>query len=523
MVVFNKQDDNANEIADRKFLKEKYNNIVGFYNVSCKTEFGLSDFKKHLENNITKLRTVDEQFPNNWFNIKKLIEEQTSGEQHYLNYEIYSSICDRNNVNDDKTQKLLLKYFTTIGAITWFGDTYLSLLHVLSPAWITQGVYKIVTSKKTSTLYGHIKTEDFKELLQPVDANDYVYDNSHYGYILGMMKKFDLCYTPDDKNLLLPSAFGKAPQLEYSEFKGTDVRVYILQFKDYMPIALMHRFTAKRLSDTYENNYWYSGIVIKDTKSTSIAMIHADKEAKRIYIRIKGESKLGLWEHIRREFYDITSSYANMSYNELLLLDEQTNSIVNYEDLISYIRANKRIYFHPKLGRDFNVGYLASLFETKEETIGKFKERTNEEEQDEKMSVVVNILNNNSPNVNARIDNNINIDIQIINNIGNNIKGDANYLLEELGSSNKSLSENLKKIIQFADDAKATQNSGDMKAKGWARKLKSITQALSNSGEQLKHIQDGGEALSSLLKGVRELSNNLHFDDVKAFFDVIAN
>jgi hypothetical protein len=60
-----------------------------------------------------------------------------------------------------------------------------------------------------------------------------------------MMKKFDLCYTSDDRILLLPSAFGKVPKLEYSEFRGPEVRTYILQFRDYMPMALIHRFIAK--------------------------------------------------------------------------------------------------------------------------------------------------------------------------------------------------------------------------------------------------------------------------------------
>lgn len=148
LVVFNKQDDNRTPIVDRKFLREKYPNIMGFYDVSCKTGFNIEKFKKDLEEEVVNLRTVNEQFPNNWFTIKKTIEEYTSGEQHYLDYEKYVKICEKNNAASEKTQKLLLKYFTTIGAVTWFGDTYLNFLHVLSPKWITQGVYKIITAKK---------------------------------------------------------------------------------------------------------------------------------------------------------------------------------------------------------------------------------------------------------------------------------------------------------------------------------------------------------------------------------------
>lgn len=120
------------------------------------------------------------------------IENCTSGEQHYLDFESFRRICEKHNANNENTQKLLLKYFTTIGAVTWFGDTYLNFLHVLSPKWITQGVYKIITSKRTSKLFGIINIRDFKELLEPLSTSDYTYDENHYGYILSMMKKFDL-------------------------------------------------------------------------------------------------------------------------------------------------------------------------------------------------------------------------------------------------------------------------------------------------------------------------------------------
>lgn len=526
LVVFNKQDENTAETADRKFLKEKYTNIIGFYNTSCQTGFGIEDFKEDMEREAVKLRTVEEQFPNNWFKIKKDIEKCTTGLQHYLNYDSYIEICKKNNVENEKTQKLILKYFTTIGAVTWFGDTYLNFLHVLSPAWITQGVYKIITSKKTSLLFGQINISDFKELLQPLNDKDYTYDEKHYGYILSMMKKFDLCYTPDDKNLLIPSAFGKMPKIEYSEFRGEQVRIYILQFKDYMPLALIHRFIAKNLKDAFENNYWYSGIVIKDSKSNSLAMVQADKVDKRIYVRIKGNGQLGMWEHIRRELNSIVSNYANIKYNELVALDEKYENTVSYEDLVSHLQAKKNIYFHPKLMRDFNVGFLMGLFESKEDTIDKFKkgEIIIQEGRFDKLEklppFVINILNNNSPTLNTQINTQIqiDIDIQVVNNLSSEVKGDAAYLLEIVGESNKALSEALKKVMAFADDAKAARNSGDVKEKGWGRKLKSVLQTLGNAGEQIKNIQDGGAALSTMFKGLLNLAKQFNLHDIVDFF-----
>lgn len=514
LVVFNKQDENTIEITDRKYLKDKYPNIMGYFETSCKTGCGIQKFRSKLIELANGLQTVDEQFPNNWFNIKKEIEDRTSGAQHYIDYTAYREICQRNNAIGEKIQHLLLQYFTTIGAVTWFGDTYLNYLHVLSPAWITQGVYKIITSKTTIERAGKINIADFEQLLMPVNEDDYKYDKAHYGYILSMMKKFDLCYSPDDKNILIPSTFGKTPKVEYSEFRGGGVRTYILQFKEYMPMALIHRFIAKELPNVYENNYWYSGIVISDSKSSALTMVQADKEAKRIYVRIKDGASLGMWEHIRRELDEISSSYAMIRYSELISLEQSSTNTVSYEDLISHIKAGKAVYFHPGLQKDFNVGYLIGLFERKENTLDRFKTRLSLDSREglKPPEFVINILNNNSPQINTQIEAKVNVDInvQVINEISTHITGDSNYLLEELVGSNKELKEALENVVLFAKDAKSASQSSEVKEKGWGRKLKKVVSVLAEAGDQVKKIADGGEAMKSIFKGIKELA--MQFD-----------
>jgi internalin A len=103
--------------------------------------------------------------------------------------------------------------------------------------------------------------------------------------------------------------------------------------------------------------------------------------------------------------------------------------------------------------------------------------------------------------------------------LSNDVKGDANYLLETLGESNMVLHEALKKVIQFADDTKSSKNSGNVKEKGWGRKLKSVIQALSSAGGQFKNIQDGGEALKSILNGLKELALQFNLKDIIIFFE----
>lgn len=532
LVVFNKTDQNRIETADRKLMRDKYPNIVGFYDISCATGFGLDDFRKALEEQARGLYAINDRFPGNWFAIKKELEAETAATRHYLVYDAFTELCKKHGVSDESTQRLLLRYFSYIGTVTWFGDSspHLQHMHVLNPAWITQGVYRIVTGGLTQNLKGQISTSDFKELLQPVSASDFEYNEGHYGYLLGLMQKFEICYSANEKDLLIPASFSKEPKMEYSDFRGKTVRTYILQFLEFLPVAIMHRFIVRNIEQAHEKNYWYTGIVLSDNRSNSLAMVHLDKEAKRIYVRIKGGAQLGLWEHVRREFANIASTYAQLPYRELVALDTDAENHVSYEDLVSHLQANEPFYFHARLKKRFNVAYLLGLFESKEQTFEKLERgeidlnNGNTEIRGEGKTVipamVLNILNSNSPNVSAHASTaiNIDIDLQFVYQTGSELKGEANYLLEQIANTQVQLTEALKEVVQFAEDAKAAQNKGDVLEKGWGRKLKTVVEKLAKNGEILHQISDGAEVLKNIFEHLSVLARQFQFKDAEAWF-----
>jgi small GTP-binding protein len=508
IILFNKQDQNNAERVDRKFLKDKYPNIVGFYNISCKTGAGLTEFMATLKEEAVKLNTIDEELPANWLAVKKELEKATTNSSHYLVYDAYTELCKRNNVTEEKVQKLLLEYLSTIGTITWFGDTFLEHMHILNPAWITQGVYRIVTGNKTNVLKGHIKVSDFEELLYPLSEQDYKYHKKHYAYIIALMRKFELCYYNEStEELLIPSAFGKEPRIDYSEFKGDEVRLYVLQFKDYLPVSVVHQFISRNIEKAYDHNYWYQGIVLQDNapNSDALAMVQYDKEAKQILIRIKGESKLGLWERIRGEFRTITQRYAKIIYSEQIAIDNNLDLAVEYVDLINHLKAGRKMYFHSKQIREYRVADLIGWFEPKESTVQKFEtgdfaldEFSEHRGNRQNVTVIKNILYNEN-----KIDNRVNVAVKIDVSIvqqASTLKEEANYLLGEVGEENKELREALTKALQLAEDIKSSHNKEELAEKGWRRRLGGMLKAIENGGVFLKNIADGGEAAGKIIQ-----------------------
>jgi internalin A len=178
---------------------------------------------------------------------------------------------------------------------------------------------------------------------------------------------------------------------------------------------------------------------------------------------------------------------------------------------------NKPVYFHPKLKQDFNVGYLMGLFESKEQTIDKYKsgEIKLTREEFPKHSVrenippfVLQILQNNSQEVkiNNQIQIEINIDIQAVYEISNSVQGDASYLIEELKASNAELTNALQKVIEFTNDTGAAQNTGEVKKK--------IVEVLKTAKDHVKDIDEGKESIKSILLGLKDLAGKFDFQAI---------
>jgi hypothetical protein len=164
------------------------------------------------------------------------------------------------------------------------------------------------------------------------------------------------------------------------------------------------------------------------------------------------------------------------------------------------------------------------LFEDKDATISKIQSGAIQiddrmiEPNKEIPPIIVQILNTNqvNPVISNQLQNTItiDIDIQVVNNLSSQVKGDANYLLEEIGETDAKLKEALLRILEFSNDAKAARNSDEVLEKGWGRRLKNYLNSLGNAGEQIKNISDGAETLKGLFSGIQKLSEQVKLSDI---------
>src|SRR5579885_2547206 len=66
--------------------------------------------------------------------------------------------------------------------------------NILNPEWVTAGVYRILTSQRLAARQGRLDLSDLTQLF----AADPRYPPERYAFLVGTMRKFELCFEIPD-------------------------------------------------------------------------------------------------------------------------------------------------------------------------------------------------------------------------------------------------------------------------------------------------------------------------------------
>jgi len=365
LVVYNKTDQNPDEVLGRKTLQDRYPNIIGFHNVSCRTGYGLQDLRSTLESLVLNSESAGKQYPLSWFNVKQQLEAATGDGRHHISYRAYEVICEEQGITDPTAQRSLLGVLSAIGTISFFDDADLDRLQILNPEWVTEGVYRIVTDDRVGKRRGDITSNDLPSLLRPKVEGDFEYKKEHYPFLLALMKKFEVCQVRDDGHILIPARFSLEPKANYTDYRGKDARLYFLFYKSFLPLSIIHRFITRHLNYAINEDYWYRGIVIKDPTSNTEAFVELNESERRIYLWLKGDDIIGYWGYLRRELQGLSDFFSGIEYDEYVAIDEENRGKlwVKYSNLRRTLNRGLATYYDPSLDKDIDVIKYLSIFD----------------------------------------------------------------------------------------------------------------------------------------------------------------
>lgn len=284
LIVGNKTDQHPLDV-DRTGLQKKYPNIVGILETSAATGAGIDALKAEIAKQVDTLPHVRDLLPETWFTVKSKLEE-LGRDKNFITQDEYLSLCGANDVTDETSQRTLIGFLHDLGVILYFQEDYrLSELGILSPQWVTNGVYKIVNSPVLFRNKGVLTVSMLDEIL-----NSPEYPRSKRLSLVDLMKRFELCYDLEpDRSFLVPDLLPKDKPTEL-EFEG------IPAFEYAYPVfhsKIITRFIVRMNQKIDDGLVWRTGVVLKIGENK--ALVKADIEDRKITIAIDG------LEHTRRD------------------------------------------------------------------------------------------------------------------------------------------------------------------------------------------------------------------------------
>lgn len=334
VVVLNKVKEHPFDV-NRNALLRKYPFIREFVKTDCEDATGIEELRSLVERETDKLEHLRDAFPASWFSIK---EKLAGMEKNYLSFDEYRKECAKLGEEDPKAQESLAFYLHSLGiALNYKDDPRLRDTHVLNPHWVTSGIYKILNANRLEKQRGEISLKDLPAILDPKD-----YPKEMHGFLLDLMKKFELCFDLEGKEgvYLIPELLDKQQPDVAGEFDPAAC----LNFQYHYPVlpeGLLPRFVVRTHVLSDETPRWRTGVILK--LEENFALVRADAQERRVLINIKGPVawRRRLLSIIRANFDRIHGSIKNLKPVEIVPLPEQPDAYVPYVELLAWEESGK--------------------------------------------------------------------------------------------------------------------------------------------------------------------------------------
>ena len=226
-------------------------------------------------------------------------------------------------------QSTLIRLLHDLGVVLNFEeDARLQDTHVLNPEWVTNGVYKILNYRVL--ILEHKGILDREMLSRILDPHKYP-QNKQQMFIIRMMRKFELCFDVEpDKRFLIPDILPKE-QPDIGKWENA------LAFEYHYPVlpgSIISRFIVRMNHYIHQQAYWHGGVVLANKGNT--ALVKADREDKKIIIRVKGQenTRRDLLAAIRFQFDDIHKTIPGIIPEEKVPLIDHPEIVLDYQELL---------------------------------------------------------------------------------------------------------------------------------------------------------------------------------------------
>lgn len=357
IVVCNKSDEHQLEL-DWTGLQKKYPSIKGFIKrLSCKTGEGISELTNVIKHEVGQLEHINDPLLVSWFAVKARLEEM---EENFISYEYYQRLCETENITDETSQRTLIGFLNDLGIILHFRDhPILEDTNVLNPEWVTKGVYQILNSYELSQNKGVLERKTLSNIL-----DSKLYPRNKHLFIIDMMRKFELCFDFEGKTnekFLIPDLLQK-DEPDTGDWSNSLAFEY---HYDVLPSSVISRFIVRMHPFISRSTYWRNGVVLVSDNNKNRALVKADSEDRKIFVKIAGQkhTQRQFLEIIRVEFRAIHETIPDIRAKQKVPLPDHPGVVVDYEHLLNLEALGEETFVPEGLLEKINVKQLLNGIE----------------------------------------------------------------------------------------------------------------------------------------------------------------
>ena len=320
------------ELNENRLSKDYSPSLKGFVKTSCKTGEGIEHLRSEIAKQIHSLPHVGDLLPESYFRVKGFLAAK---KKDFIDYSEYKKVCRKHNILDKENQDILIRFLHDLGTVLYFHDPdspYRELrdTHILNPELVTHGVYRILNNLDLVHRHGVLE----KVHLGAILGDPKRYPPDRHDFIIGMMRKFELCFDFPDCNgekILVPELLHpNEPELGYDTTKALNFEYHY----NVLPSGLISRFIVRmhhRLSQ--KPTYWRSGVVLEI--DGNLSLVRADSQKGRIYVSVFGPnaSRSRALAAIREAFTYLHSTIPKIGAEEKVPLPDNPGVVIRYSHL----------------------------------------------------------------------------------------------------------------------------------------------------------------------------------------------
>jgi small GTP-binding protein len=384
LIAINKIDEHPSFDINRRFLMEKYPSITRIVRVSCANGEGINELKGALTPILSRLESTTTIWPASWFAVKERVEVLR---EDYISYGQFRQLCRECSVIKESEQQALAEFLHDLGIALHFRDLALRDTNVISPHWLTNGVYPLVNSAEIVSTGGILDVSLLDSLLETSK-----YPEEKHNFVIEMMKKFELCYAIDSNRVLFPTLLPIEEPSVPIPADAEKIR-FVLDY-EFLPKSVLPRLIVRMHDEIDGGLRWRTGVVLKNFQLDARAIIKADEEEKRISVEVFGPLRREYLSIIVHSIREINASFERLKITEKVMLPDRTDVGISYEHLVRLSQRGIRTYMPDGTEREYDVqqlmGHVSATRASEEEVLQLLRRLVEKDDTEESLAKKAN-------------------------------------------------------------------------------------------------------------------------------------